>query len=436
MSEYAPLVTPENVEASVPDDRGGELVDDPRKTNVFVLIGISAVILAGIIGIYLYFSSSYHKPKEIPLELSSEDEVASEEISTEKSPFSQIKEKSEKKESQEVTIKKLSASFGNDVTPDTKLKKFLSAKSNHFDIFASIIPGETIVRADYSPGSDAVALISHVEENGIKNRARLYLYEADITVNLFEQSVTPIEFMDDPNRVYFIKDIAFSDDGNFLSFVTNYKIFSYDIGENNLTLLLDAESQAVEQNNQNFFFYFSPMYSADNTMLAVGKSYYEGSASFVLDLANNELLNLPFFNYTSGEYINGWLGNKLIVQRHNVDDGNRPNGLFLTTARDPETEQTIYNSSTMPFSQAAVTDDAVYTFFGSIVRYDRITGEQYQVLDVPELWPQYMDETNRFWEVFTDYNDNLYFKFIAEDGFDVYRLDIKGDSVTLHKILL
>lgn len=439
MSEYAPIAEPEeNVSPTpTPDTRGGELVEDPRKTNVFVVIGISIVVLAGIVGLYLYLSSSFRKTIEKPVDTTQEEEVAEvievpEKTVSESSPFGTIEEE----EPVEVSIKELSASFGDDVTPEDKLKKYLSAKTGHFDIFSEIVSGETIVKADYSPDSNAVALITRVDEDIPKNRAYVYFYDSPTTVNLFEQEIVPVDFINDPNRVYTINDIAFSKDGSKLSFVTNYMILSYDIDSNHLTLLLDAEESAVEQNNINFFHYFSPMYSEDNTMLAVGKSYFEGSAAFVLDIANNEIVNLPFFNYTSGEYVNGWLGNKLLVQRHGVEDSVRPNGLFLTTPRDPETEETIYSSDSMPFYKAAVTESAVYTFFGNVLRYDRNTGEITQILSVPDLWPQYLDETNRLWEMLTDYNNDLYLRFMVDNAFDVYRIDIEGDLVTLRKVLL
>jgi hypothetical protein len=330
------------------------------------------------------------------------------------------------------------AQIKEEIEPDIKMKRFLSSRSNNFGIFADLVPqGEVIEKADYSPLANSVALITRGEYEGVPTHD-VYMYDFDASnlVVLYGLDVVEVAFANEPGRVYRIQDVAFSDDGKFLAFVATYKVFIYDLENNHLSELLDSEAGAAEQNNLNFFTYFAPIFSPDNSMLSVGKAYYEGSSNFVFDIVNKEILGLPFYNYTSGEYIIDWIGNSLLVQRHHVDEADKQNGLFLVTPKEPTLETPLYTSAQMPFDKAVVTESAIYIFSGVLSEINRVTGEHREVLSAFDLWPDHITGENRFWELFLDLEDNLYLKFSNGESFEVYLIDIQEAGTNIHKMLL
>jgi hypothetical protein len=104
-----------------------------------------------------------------------------------------------------------------------------------------------------------------------------------------------------------LKDVQFSDDSSLLAITTSQDLYIYSWPTKQLSHIFNIPYQG-ETTAGGVFSYNKPLFSTDNSLLALTKGYYEGGGSMMVDLQSKQTFDLPYsVGYGGGQRIIDWI---------------------------------------------------------------------------------------------------------------------------------
>lgn len=185
-----------------------------------------------------------------------------------------------------------------------------------------ITTNQNIFRFQQSNDGSVVAFITGEKTTNPNNYtyiipSSVYVYLTDSGLGKKVYELTPKDFGQSDYAIS-IKDVEVSEDGSKVAITTSDSLFVYDVASQKLETVFSFPITTPEQSM--VYAYSDPQFSPDNTKILFRKGYYEGSSSAFVDLTNNEVKDLPYQAYTSGQTTLGWLDNSTLII-NKIQDG-------------------------------------------------------------------------------------------------------------------